>query len=267
MLPARPANASAAVLDTHRQTGFLLGEEMATFERAMNSQLRIVAENAKMRGPSAAATFTLWSRLFGHLADIWELMSRGSYASCMPLARMAVETIAIEKALVRDGFGFYEEWFAHAVSQDKTSAALVIERGMSKAATVLAEDERLGFLYRLLMELSMPNFGSSLLLAAPETSLQKAPLAFADGAFHLGWAELVTGWLLLLAGEQLNAVRGSGVFSLSESLVGEVELVQRDMRTALGNVRRCYVEDAGGRFVFHNFRRAPSGQPKRVALG
>ena len=255
------------MLDTHRQTGFLLRDEMATFERAMNLQLRIVAENAKMSGPSSAATFTLWSRLFGHLADICEVMSRGSYASCMPLARMAVETIAIEKALVRDGFGFYEEWFAHAVSQDKANAALVIDRGNAKAASVLIADERLGLLYRLLMELSMPHFGSSLLLAAPDTSLQKAPLAFADGAFHLGWAELVTGWLLLLAGEQLGVVRDADIFSLSESLVGEVESVQRDVQTALGNGRRCYVEDAGGRFVFHNFRRAASGQPKRVALG
>jgi hypothetical protein len=27
------------------------------------------------------------------------------------------------------------------------------------------------------------------------------------------------------------------------------------------------VEDADGRFVFQNFRRAPTGQPKRVVLG
>jgi len=43
-LPARPT-ASAVVQDAHRQTGFLLGQELATFESAMNLQLRIVAEN------------------------------------------------------------------------------------------------------------------------------------------------------------------------------------------------------------------------------
>jgi hypothetical protein len=263
-LPAKPANASAAVQDAFRQTLFLLGEEMATFERAMSLQLRIVAENAKAKGVAAAATFTLWSRAFTHLADCCDLMTRGSYASCATLLRMALETIAIEKALARDGPGYYEEWFADAVSVDKESAALVIERGMSKAATVLAEDERLGAAYRVLMEISMPQFGSSLLLAAPETSLQKAPLAFADGAFHLGWAELVTGWLLLLAGEQLAAARG--LLPVSYGLAAEIEATERSISAALGNGKRCRVEIAGGMFVFQNFRRAASGQPKRVAL-
>lgn len=266
-LPARPGNASAAVLDAHRQTGFLLGEEMATFEREMNVQLRIVATNAKVRGARAAAMFTLWARVFPHLADACVLMSQGSYVSCAPLARFALEAIAVQRSLIAGDFAEYEGWFAGAVSQDKSNAALVIDPGRYKAASVLIADEQLGVLYRLLTELSMPHFGSSLLLAAPETSLQKAPLAFADGAFHLGWAELVTGWLLLLAGEQVGVVRQCGVFSVSEALAGEVDAVQRDIRTALANRRRCYVEDAGGRFVFHNFRRAPSGQPKRVALG
>lgn len=266
-LPARPANASAAMLDAHRQTGFLLGEEMATFERAMNLQLRIIAENAKVRGPRAAAMFTLWARAFSHLADACGLMTQGSYVSCGPLARFALEAIAVQRSLVTGEFAEYEEWFASAVSQDKTTAALVIDRGSAKAASILIADERLGLLYRLLTELSMPHFGSSLLLSAPETSLQKAPLAFADGAFHLGWAELVAGWLLLLACEQVSVVRECGVFALTEELTREIEEVQGGTREGLGNQRRCHVEDAGGRFVFHNFRRAPSGQPKRVTLG
>lgn len=266
-LPARPGNVSAAALDAHRQTGFLLGEEMATFERAMNLQLRIVTENAKVRGARAAAMFTLWARVFSHLADACALMSQGSYVSCAPLARFALEAIAVQRSLVAGGFAEYEEWFAGAVSQDKTNAALVIDRGNYKTASVLIADEQLAVLYRLLTELSMPHFGSSLLLAAPETSLQKAPLAFADGAFHLGWTELVTGWLLLLAGKQLGVVLECGVFSLSEALAVEADAVQRDLRTFLANRRRCYVEDAGGRFLFHNFRRAQSGQAKRVALG
>jgi hypothetical protein len=240
---------------------------MATFERAMNAQLRIVAENAKVRGARAAAMFTLWARAFSHLADACQLMAQGSYVSCGPLARFALEAIAVQRSLVGGEFSEYEEWFADAVSQDKSNAALVIDRGNAKAPSVLIADERLGLLYRLLTELSMPHFGSSLLLAAPEASLQKAPLAFADGAFHLGWAELVTGWLLLLAGEQLKVVRECGVFEVSEASAGKADAIQRDVQSALANRRRCYVEDAGGRFVFHNFRRAASGQPKRVALG
>jgi hypothetical protein len=265
-LPARPT-ASAAVQDSHRQTGFLLGQELATFESAMNLQLRIVAENAKARGSHAAAMLTLGSRVFSHLADACTLMSYGSYASCTTLLRTALDVIAVERSLIAGGFADYEEWFAYALSQDRSNAALIIDTGRYKAASVLVADERLGTLYRLLMDLSMPHFGSALLLTAPEASLQKIAPAFADGAFHLGWAELITGWLLLLAGEQLAVAIESGVFTLSETLASDCEAIQRDIRTALGNGRRCHVEESDGRFLFRNFRRATSGQPKRVALG
>ena len=97
--------------------------------------------------------------------------------------------------------------------------------------------------------------------------LEKFARSFADAAFPLVCAELITGWLLLLAGEQLAAAVESGVFALSETLAADCEAIQRDIRAALGNKRRCHVEETDGRFLFHNFRRATSGQPKRVALG
>jgi hypothetical protein len=265
-LPARPT-ASAVVQDAHRQTGFLLGQELATFDSAMNLQLRIVAENTKARGPRAAAMFTLGSRAFSHLADACTLMTYGSYASCTTLLRTALEFIAVERSLIAGRFADYEEWFAYAVSPDRRDAALAIETGRYKAASALIADERLGTLYRLMMDLSMPHFGSTVLLTAPETGLQKIAPSFADGAFHLGWAELITGWLLLLAREQLAAAIESGVFTLSETLASDCQAIQRDIRAALGNKRRCNVEERDGRFLFHNFRRGPAGQPKRVALG
>jgi len=40
----------------------------------------------------------------------------------------------------------------------------------------------------------------------------------------------------------------------------------REAVSALGNGRRCYVEEVDGRFLFHNFRRTASGSPKRVLL-
>jgi hypothetical protein len=265
-LPARPT-ASAVVQDSHRQTGFLLGQELATFESAMNLQLGIVAENAKLRGSHAAAMFTLGSRAFSHLADACTLISYGSYASCPALLRTALDFIAVERSLIAGGFADYEEWFAYAVSLDRRNAAILIETGRYKAASALIADERLGALYRLLIDLSMPHFGSTVLLTAPETGLQKIAPSFADGAFHLGWAELITGWLLTLADEQLAAAVQSGVFTLSETLSADCEAIQRDIRSALANKRRCYVEEKNGRFVFHNFRRATSGQPKRIAMG
>jgi hypothetical protein len=265
-LPKRPT-ASAAVQDAHRQTGFVLRQELTTFEAAMNLQLRIVTENSKARGPRAAAMFTLGARAFSHLADACLLMSNGSYASCPALLRSALDFIAVERSLVADGFADYEGWFAYALSQDKRNVALIIDTGRYKAASALVGDERLGTLYRLLMTLSMPHFGPTLLLTAPETSLQKIPPSFADGAFHLAWAELITSWLLLLAGEQLAVSVASGVFAVADTLVTDAESIQRDIAAALSNGRRCYVEESDGRFVFQNFRRATTGQPKRIALG
>ena len=59
----------------------------------------------------------------------------------------------------------------------------------------------------------------------------------------------------------------SGVFTLRETLAAHCEAIQRDIRAPLESKRRCHVEETDGRFLFHNFRRATSGQPKRVALG
>lgn len=266
-LPAKPSRAGAQVLDAHRQSGFLLGDDLALFERAMDLQLSLVAANAKVRGVRAAAMFSLWSRTFTSLADACTLMSQGSYASCPPLARVALDAIAVQRSLIANGFDDYEQWYHHAVSQDREHTAVRIDTGNYKAASVLVSDERLGALYRLLMDLSLPHFGSTLFLAAPETSLQKVPVAFADNSFHLGLAQLITGWLLLLAGEQLTTALASGAFDASDELRAANDAIQHDIAKALDDTRRCYVERSGEQWLIHNFRRGPAGQPKRIVLG
>ncbi len=265
-LPSRPPGASPSAADAYRQTQFLLGEDLAIFEKAMNLQLRIVAANAKLRTPAAAALFAFWSRVFSHLSDACTVLAGGSYASCPPLLRSACDCLAAERALVRDGFGEYEAWLAGAVSQDREHSALAFDLGRFRAASVLAEDERLGLMYRLLTDLSMPHFGSTALLVAPDSGLQKLSLTFADTAFHLAWAELVTGWLLTLAQAQVETAATCGVFAVDTEASAQAQGLGRDVNVALGSRRRCYVEEAGGRFVFHNFRRRPAGAPKRVVL-
>jgi len=266
-LPARPANATASVLDAYRQTNFLLPEEFALFERVLNLQLRLVATNAKAKGVKAAALFSLWSRVVANLADACQSACCGSYVSCPPLLRAALDCIAVEKSLVAGGFAEYEEWFAEGIAQERSRAATAIDIGRFRSASVLIDDERLGPLFRLLSDLSMPHLGSSLFFASPEVSPQKAPLAFADGAFHLGWAELISGWLILLATVQLETSASSGVLTLPRALAMDCEAIQRDATPVLESKRRCYVEPDGDRFLFYNFRRTATGQPKRVILG
>ena len=57
------------------------------------------------------------------------------------------------------------------------------------------------------------------------------------------------------------------MFAISEGLAADCDSTLRVMRGALANGRRCHVEGEDGRFVFHNFRRAASGQADTVAVG
>lgn len=266
-LPARPGNASASVIDAYRQTNFLLAADFALFERLLNLQLSVLAANARAKGPRAAALTSLWSRVFSLLGSACGAACYGSYVSCPPLLRTALDCLAAQMELIANGFAEYEEWLLTAISLDKQLTATAIEIGRFRSASVLVDDAQLGPLFRLLSDLSMPHLGSSLFLAAPEATPQKAGLAFADGAFHLGWAELISGWLVLLASKQLDLVVSSGVFSVNKALAADCESVRRDVEQVLAGKRRCYVESAGDRFLFQNFRRTPSGQPRRVVLG
>ncbi len=265
-LPPRPTTSTAAVQDAHRQTNFLLRGELAEFEKLMNLQLRIVAGQSRARGPGVAAILTYWSRSYGGLGDACTLLACGSYASCPPLLRTVLDCIAIQRSLSGEGFAEYEEWFAASVGRD--GAATSIELGRYRAASVLVSDERLGPMYRLLSDLTMPHMGSTLLLSAPEAGSQKLALGFADCSFHLGWAQLISGWLLELAAAQIEAVLASAVFAIDEALQGAAEAVPRDLAHVLDGSRRCTAAVLpDGRHVLNNFRRASTGQPKQVILG
>lgn len=266
-LPSRPSTATPAVQDAHRQTHFLLPSDMDMFDRAMNLQLAAVAIAAKRRTPEAAALLGYWSRTFSYLSNGCVLLTRAAYASCPPLLRTASDCLAAQRSLLGDGFDEYREWLATALGKDAEHAASYIELGRYRGGSALAQDERLGSAYRLLTDLSMPHFGSTLFLTGPESSQRKLALAFADGAFHLGWAELVAGWLLLLAGAQIETVLASDELGVAPALGADATRLGEEIAQALANPRRCRAEDLpDGRRALHNFRRAVSGTPRRLIL-
>ncbi len=265
-LPPRPTSATAAVLDAHRQTNFLLPDDLFLFERVMNVQLQVVAANAKARSPQAAGLFTMWSRAFSYLADACSLTVRASYSSAAPLLRAALDCIAVQRSLISDGFAEYEEWFAGAVTRTKERTAIAYDMGRFRAASALADDERLGMLYRLLSDLSLPHFGPSTLLIAPDTNQQRIAAGFADNAFHLGWAELQRGWLNELAAAQVQTVLETDVFSMKATLQADAKAAIRDVAALIEGSRRCYVAYEDGHFVFHKFRRTATGQQRRIIL-
>ena len=265
--PGRPATASPAVQDAHRQTQFLLSSDLSLFEEAMGLQLVAVAALAKTRSAETAALLGLWSRTFSYLSDTRALLSRASYPSCPPLLRAACDCIAAQRALLADGFGEYREWLASAMGKDQQHAASYIDLGRYRAGSVLAQDDRLGSTYRFLTDLTMPHFGGTVLQAGPDSSQQKLVLAFADSSFHLGWAELVAGWLLLLADAQIQTALAAEELNAAGTLQEDAARLGKQVEEALASPRRCRAEELDdGRRLIHNFRRAVSGAPKRVLL-
>jgi len=265
-LPSRPSAAQPAMQDAFRQTQFLLAGELELFEKMMNLQLQIVAANSKLRTAESAALFSFWSRAFAHEADACTMMTLGSYSAVPPLVRAACDCVAAQRSLLTDGFGEYEAWLENAVTQDREHAAMAVDLGRFRAGSTPAEDERLGGIYRLVSDLSMPHLGATLLQVAPDSNLQKLAIAFGETLFHLGWAELIAGWLLLLADIQLTIVISSGVFEVDHSVLAVYQSYSREVNSILASRRRCYVEEVDGRYLFHNYRRTASGSPKRVLL-
>jgi hypothetical protein len=272
-LPGRPEDPSPVVQDAYRQTQFLLGHDLNLFGRLMNLQLRIVANSnpSRYRTHPLAALMGLWSRTFLYTADACTLVTRGGYASCPPLVRTACECIAAQDQLRREEMDQFLDWVASTLKTSEAHKALEIGMGHYFAGEALASDDHLRSVYRPASDLGRPNFGATLLQVGPESNQQRLALAFADRAFHLGWAELILGWLLALAERQLAAaLAAEGIFALSDEVRATYNSLAAEVEAALARGDRCHIEEVEEenykRYLVHNFRRASSGAPKRVLL-
>lgn len=272
-LPAKPEGSPPAVQDAYRQTAFVLGEDLRLFEEGMNLQLRIVrdASPSAFRTHPYAALIGLWSRTFLGLADACVLVSRGSYPSCPPLVRAACEFVAAQHQLHATDMEEFMEWLAGNLKPSEEHKAFEFGFGRYFAGERLAADERLRSVYRPASELGRPSFGATLLQIGPESNNRHLALAFGDGSFHVGWAEIVLGWLLALCERQLEvSVRADDVYPIEEEIRGTYADFAVRVDQALGRPGRCAVDeiDEGGvkRLLARDFRRAPSGAPKRFLL-
>jgi hypothetical protein len=279
-LPAKPAGAPAAAQDAYRQTAFLLGDDLRLFEEGMNLQLRIVrdASPSAFRTHPYAALMSLWSRAFLALADSCLLATRGSYVSVPVLVRAACEYVAAQHQLQAGEMEQFLEWLAANLTPNERHRAFEFGLGRYFAGEVLAADERLRRVYRPASELGRPNFGATLLQVGPESNNVRLALSFADASFHLGWAELALGWLLAICERQLavavhataSGSGGKGVFPIHEDVHRAYVDFAGRADAALARPDRCSIaeveEDNFRRYLVHNFRRAPSGAPKRILL-
>ena len=272
-LPAKPSDAPPSVQDAHRQTTFLLGDDLRLFEEGMNLQLRIMqdASASAFRKHPYAALIGLWSRTYIALADTALLATRGAYPSCPALVRAACEFVAAQHQLHTAEMELFLEWLAGNLVPNEEHKAFEFGLGRFFAGETLAADERLRRVYRPASELGRPNFGATLLEVGPESNNRRLALSFADSAFHFGWAELVLGWLLTLCERQLAvAVHAKGVFPIHEDIHQAYTDFARRVEEALAKSGRCFIEEveegAYKRYLVHNFRRSPSGAAKKILL-
>jgi hypothetical protein len=273
-LPGKPeASASSAVQHSYRQSTFLLGEDLRLFEEGMSLQLRIANDSAhsSFRKHPYGALVGLWSRTFLALSDSCALLMRGSYASCPPLARAACEQIAAQQQLQAGEMDQYLEWLAGNLVPNEEHKATDVGLGHYFAGETLAGDERLRRVYRPASDLGRPNFGATLLLVGPESNHQRLALTFADPSFHLGWAELVLGWLLALCERQLAVVvHAKGMFAVHDDAHRSYAELARRVDQTLAKPERCRIEEVADgnykRYLVHNFRRASGGAPKRMLV-
>ncbi|MFQ5878865.1 MAG: hypothetical protein ACE5IZ_01650 [Dehalococcoidia bacterium] len=274
-LPGRPSTSFGTVAqDAYRQTRFLLAGDLALFEQAMNLQLRIVADSSpsKYRTHALAALVGLWSRAFAYLADGCALAVRGAYVSALPPVRAACDCIAAQHQLATQEMEEFIRWLAQGIRQDREHAALEFALGRYRAGATLAAHPRLGSVYRVVSDLCLPHFGATTLQVAPESNPRRLAILFADNAFHLGWAELIIGWLLVAADVQLDVTTTQPqIFVVSDQVREEYGHLSPQMREAVESARRCRVEEiadatGGRRYLFHNFRRQAAAAPRKILL-
>lgn len=271
MLPDKPTGGGQA--DAFRQTGFVLGKDLALFEEGMTLQLKIVRDSAhsKFRKHPYAAIIGLWSRTFSTLTDACLLATRGSYQSCAPLVRSACEFVAAQHGLHGGEMELFTAWLDDHFVPNKEHKAFEFGLGRYLPGGVLADDVKLRAVYRPASELGRPSFGATTLLLGPESNNRRLALSFADSSFHLGWAELTLGWLLAVGERQLAvATHAKGTFAIHDDTHAAYLSFARRVDEALKRTDRCRVEeiDEHGykRYLAHNVRRAAGAAPKKILL-
>lgn len=272
-LPPRPADESPQVQDSYRQTQFALGGDLRLFEEGMNLQLAILAASSgsHYRTHPYAAVVSLWSRTFSALADALLLTVRGSYGSALPLIRTACECVAAQRQLYAQEMDLYREWLLTSLRPHEEFKAFEFGLGHYFAGETLAADDRLRSVYRPAADLARPNFGATTLITGPESNNLRLAYAFDDRAFHLGWAEILTGWLLALCERQLHtAVHATDLFQVPAETHEAYAAFARKVDGRLADPARARIEEVTEgnfkRYLVHNFRRTVGAAPKKILL-
>lgn len=258
--------------DAYRQAGFVLGSAIDLLLRglALEGAVAEASSDSKHRTQAMASALGLWSRSWLTRLEALHAMEWGNYPAAIALVRSATDYAAGEIYLLRQDAAEWLEWLenrgiALAPEQHATEYRLHAFR----AAEVLAAHDILGPIYRAAMDLSMPHFGSTLLLAGSESDPSRVLMTFGDRDFHLGLAEIVLGWLLMLSVAELEAaVEHGSTFAIPDRAA--IEAFAGEARKMAANPDWCRLEETEvefqKRYLVQNWRRKPGSAPKRVLL-
>lgn len=258
--------------DAYRQVTFVLGTEVDLVLRGLNleGEVALASRGAGFRKQTTAAAMGLWSRGWLTRLEALHAMEWGNYAAAMPLLRAAVDHLAGELYLLQQNAVEWEEWLDHGgVSSVPADQATEFRLHAFRAAEVLAGHETLGRIYRVVTDLSLPHFGSTLLLAASDSTPERILMTFGDRDFHLGLAELCLGWLFAMGLAQCEAIAEAGGMFASDHLEAMAQW-STEAKAMVDRNDRCRVDvvdrDEGQRYLVQNWRRAPGAARKRVLL-
>ena len=271
-LPKPREDEPQAIRDAFRETSFALGAEIRWLLDALALQQRIVAQSAhsRYRNRRFASALLFWSRVHRAGLDLLALTSRAAYRSCLPLLRAAFEALGAEQAVVGEEQAEFEDWLRGAWQTNAQHHAAEIGMGQYMAGQQIAMAPETADAYRAVAELGRPHFGPSALFSAAESHDKRLAVNWADQHFHHGWAQLLFGWQITLQDRQCRFAVGCGLFGVAGGDRAEYQRLHREsgaLLEARGRCRARWIVDQGRqRLLIDNFRRQPSGAPKRLLL-
>ena len=274
--PKPPPDAPTSVRDAFRETGFALGPDLKWLLDALNLQRRIVqrSSHSKFRNRRFASALLFWSRVHAAGTDLLALTAAASYGSCPPLLRSAFEWLGAEQAVVGEEQIEFEDWMRGdpqgGWGPHPQLRATDVAMGQYMAGQQIAMSEQTGAAYRAVAELARSHFGPSALLSAAESHHKRLALSWAEPRFHHGWAQLLFGWQRLLQERQCRFAVGCGLFAIEAEDRAEYQRLHRLAAQMQAEPDRCaaqwITDDGRQRLLIDNFRRQPSGAPKRILL-
>lgn len=268
----KPSADSGGGQDAHRQTGFVLGDEVDLVVRGLNLEGEAArrAAEPKRRTQRMVSAMGLWSRSWLTRLEALHALQWGNYAAAVTLVRAAADYQASMLLLLQTGAAEWEEWLqTGGIAISAAEHATEFRLHAFRAAEVLAAHETLGRVYRMSTDLSLSHFGSTMLFAAAGSAPDHVEVTFGDRDFHFGLAQLLTGWLLDLGMAMVDSLdEYAEVFG--EDADGARSKWRELAARAVAAPERCAMtsieSDGERRYLVSNWRREPRSAPKRLLL-